>query len=259
MRFEFGKNWTSFSSDCLDEKSLEKAHKDFDRLFSGIRLKGKKFLDIGFGQGLSLLLAQKAGAEANGIDVDEDNLKAFSNTALFFKDVQKPDVSIRSILDDNYVSLELEGSYDIVHSWGVLHHTGDMSKAIYNSARLVRKNGFLVISIYNRHWSSAVWLMIKWIYNFAPREIRRMMVFFAYPIIYLAKFIVTFDNPIKMHRGMDFYHDVIDWVGGYPYEFASPDEITQKMRGLGFELVRFIPSQVPTGCNEYIYKKNRYS
>ena len=51
---------------------------------------------------------------------------------------------------------------------------------------------------------------------------------------------------------MDFMHNVIDWVGGYPYEYASVDEMKIFLKQLGFEILDVRPARVPTGCNEYV-------
>jgi hypothetical protein len=59
-----------------------------------------------------------------------------------------------------------------------------------------------------------------------------------YPVIYLAKWIVTGSNPRNQLRGMDFYFDVIDWVGGYPYEYASRDEVLTMVEPMGFTCSR---------------------
>ena len=75
------------------------------------------------------------------------------------------------------------------------------------------------------------------------------------PIIFAAKFIVTFKNPLTMKRGMDFMHNIIDWVGGYPYEYASIPEITEILKQLGFEMQFVRSATVPTGCNEFIGRK----
>ena len=82
------------------------------------------------------------------------------------------------------------------------------------------------------------------------------MIVLFYPVIYLTNFFVTGKNPKSQKRGMDFYYDIIDWVGGYPYEYASIDEIKKLAGSLEFSCIKAIPAQVPTGCNEFVFKKN---
>ncbi len=54
---------------------------------------------------------------------------------------------------------------------------------------------------------------------------------------------------------MDFFYDVVDWIGGYPYEYASISEIDDMLTNLGFKCTKMIPAKLPTGCNEFIFKK----
>ena len=165
---------------------------------------------------------------------------------------------IGSILDDSTVRAASEGSpdggrYDIVHSWGVLHHTGNMDLAVKNAASLVKPGGHFVVALYNRHWSSAPWLAIKYAYCKSPRLIQKLFIWALAPVIYVAKWLVTKDDPKKQQRGMDFMYNVIDWVGGYPYEYASREETLRLIEPLGFKCVNYIATEVPTGCNEFVF------
>jgi 2-polyprenyl-6-hydroxyphenyl methylase/3-demethylubiquinone-9 3-methyltransferase len=54
---------------------------------------------------------------------------------------------------------------------------------------------------------------------------------------------------------MDFHYDVVDWVGGYPYQYGTIDEISRFVEALGFEVQRRIPAKVPTGCNEFVFRR----
>ncbi|HEX7195146.1 MAG TPA: methyltransferase domain-containing protein [Chthoniobacterales bacterium] len=265
-QFDFGENWEDFSRNALDSEKVRQAKEDFQRLLDGIPLENRSFLDIGFGQGLSLLSAASGGARCLGIDINARCLQVLSqNGKSFFPDI--PDEQIGrlqgSILDPELIhKLQLdsrakEGKFDIVHSWGVLHHTGSMFQAIQNSAALVSDQGYLVLAIYQTHWSSPLWKWVKFLYNKSPAIGRRLFIWLFYPLIYLAKWIVTRENPKNKNRGMDFYHDVIDWVGGYPYEYANRAEITDYLKELGFDLIRFFPPAAPTGCMEFVFRKRR--
>jgi 2-polyprenyl-6-hydroxyphenyl methylase/3-demethylubiquinone-9 3-methyltransferase len=119
----------------------------------------------------------------------------------------------------------------------------------------VAPGGTLMVAIYNRHWSSPVWRLVKRLYNHVPGWAQSLLIWVFLPIIFLAKWLVTFRNPLKMQRGMDFRHNLVDWVGGYPYEYASIKEMTTMLRNMGFEVVNVFPARVPTGCNEFVCQK----
>ncbi len=259
VAYDFGENWKDFSLNALQGINIEQSMNDFKILINNENIEGKTFLDIGFGQGLSLLHATQLGAKTVGCDINptckevlENNKQKYFN----LKDTTIP-VVVGSIIENETIeSLKrINNKFDIVHSWGVLHHTGDMWKAIDNCTDLVNNNGKLIISIYNKHWSSAMWKFIKWFYNISPKFIQWLMIKIFYIVIFIAKFLVTFKNPLKKERGMNFYYDIIDWIGGYPYEYATMDEINDYVSKKGYVLLSKVKAQVPTGCNEFIFKR----
>ena len=263
-QFDFGENWNEFSINALDQEKVKAAKLEFDDLLKGIDLDGMSFLEIGFGQGLSLIFAAQAGARVVGCDINPKCAEALTatNNVVQYSGITGIELVIGSILEEVTVeklkrNIEASGGYDIVHSWGVLHHTGEMWKAIKNSASLVKPGGYFAIAIYNRHWSSAPWWLIKRIYVSAPRFVQKVLIGLFSPIIWLAKLLVTRQRPGKMARGMDFHYNVIDWVGGYPYEYASIEEIVKPLQQMGFNLVHSTEAEVPTGCNEFLFRKVR--
>lgn len=253
LRFGFGRNWTSFSGKALTPESIADARAQFAALLDGIDPAGKRFLDIGFGQGLPLIFAREFGADALGIDIDPDNETALRATARAMGLDGPPPHRIVSILDPGLPRDYPEG-FHVVHSWGVLHHTGDMRAAMEAACRLVADGGFFICAIYNRHWSSPVWKLIKRMYNLLPPPGRALLVWGLYPVIFVAKFLVTGRNPREMRRGMDFRHNVVDWVGGYPYEYATVEEVKALVEPHGFILRRAIRARVPIACNEFVFE-----
>lgn len=255
-RFAFGKNWQNYARHALTLAKIEYARKAFRTLYAGIDLRGKRFLDIGFGQGLALFLAQELGASVTGIDCDADNLDSCRQTAMFFRQQPFPVIYVASILEPGFVHTQIQrGRFDIVHAWGVLHHTGNLRQALEHAMQLVNDGGYLVLAIYNAHWSSLVWRGIKWGYNCAPGIIQHLLIALFYPMIYCAKWLVTGADPKQKARGMDFFYDVVDWVGGYPYEYAEIAAIQRLVSQHQFECLRVIPASVPTGCNQFVFKK----
>ncbi len=252
--FKFGENWASFSRQ-LDEARIAEAVTSLTSLFGDGVLKGKSFLDIGCGSGLFSIAALRLGAE-KVVGIDLDPISVATSRADFShwsKAAGTADFQQISVLDVEL--LKSLGTFDVVYSWGVLHHTGHMMQALAYVARCVGPGGLLMIAIYNGHWSSPIWRLVKRLYNKAGRYGQRLFVWLFTPIILAAKWLVTFQNPFRMKRGMDFMHNVIDWLGGYPYEYASVDEMKVELESIGFEILSVRLANVPTGCNEFVCRQ----
>ena len=254
-RFAFGKNWQKFSEHLQYEDYLI-AKESLQNLISD--LKNKTFLDVGCGSGLFSIAASDLGARnVLGFDFDPQCI-ATSKTLLdkFSQsdhNLKKDTVEFRtgSILDEN-TSLD---KYDIVYSWGVLHHTGDMYKAFDAVKNLVAENGTLVIAIYNKHFTAPIWKAIKYTYVKSPNFVKKILIFFFLIIKFLAVLVVSRKNPFKRKRGMHYYTDLVDWVGGYPYEYASTTEVTEFFETNGFKIKKLIKTKGFTGCNQFVFEK----
>jgi ubiquinone/menaquinone biosynthesis C-methylase UbiE len=254
MYFNFGINWTQYSEQVLDQSRITQATKNLRSLLGIKTLMKKSFLDIGCGSGIHSIAAYKLGAhEIVGIDISSESVSISKKNQKRFASESKIKFS-----QENIFKLKTpDKKFDIVYSWGVLHHTGNMDLAIKIASRLVKPQGHLVLAIYNRHWSSPVWNQIKRLYNLSPVFIQRLMVYGFALIIAFAKFLVTGKNPFaKKRRGMNFYYDVIDWLGGYPYEYATKEEVIEMASDLGFKLKKFVKAEVPTGCHEYVFMRS---
>jgi SAM-dependent methyltransferase len=254
-RFAFGKNWDDFAGrlqydDYLAAKeSLKKLVPD---------LQGKTFLDVGCGSGLFSIAASALGAKkVLGFDFDRDSIAASQKLLEIISqwdgDIKKDSIEFKvgSILNEN-IGIE---RYDVVYSWGVLHHTGDMYAAFERIKNLVAENGALVLAIYNKHFTSPVWKLIKYTYVKSPSFIKKILIFLVVLIKFPVVLIVSKRNPFKKRRGMHFYTDIVDWVGGYPYEYASVDEVTGFFQTRGFKLIKLIRTKGFTGCNEFVFEK----
>lgn len=255
MKFTFGKNWLSFSKSSLTEKKINTARLAFLDLTKGCELKGNSFLDIGFGQGIALHLAQECGADVVGIDIDQDCGKAIQETNKYFNSSTLPKFEIVSILDADFLSKLSTKEYHVVHSWGVLHHTGDMNLAIKNAVKLVKPGGFFILAIYNRHWSSPIWTYIKKIYCMLPGVLQEFFLKSCLPFMKIRAKSTRDDKDANTERGMDLLHDIRDWLGGYPFEYASISEIEDLIVNYGFERHRVIETMGWTGCNQFVFRK----
>ena len=261
-QFDFGENWSEFSANALNAEKVRQAREEFASLVrsGAVHIEGRSFLDIGFGQGLSVLSAAAAGAAAIGCDINPKCAEVLERNRALFPEAAatRIPVVVGYILDPSTVDALRRlapggGGHEIVHSWGVLHHTGRMWDAIDVAASLVRPGGTLFLALYNRHWTSPAWTVVKCAYVGAPAWLQKAIVAAMYPVILAAKWVVTGRNPMIMDRGMDFYYNVVDWVGGYPYEYASGDEVTAHLADKGFDLRTFAAAKVPTGCNEFAF------
>ena len=252
--FNFGLNWQAFSSQRLDARGLDAATRSLGSLLQRDTLQGVSFLDVGCGSGLFSIAAQRLGAaRVVGLDVNPVCIAVSEQNHACWA----PDAPITfeqaSVLDA--ASLDKLGHFDIVYAWGSLHHTGAMWNALRNVTQRVVPGGTLALSIYNKHLTSPIWRVIKRLYNQLPSFLQQPMAVLFAGVIYVAKFLVTRRNPLEKERGMDFWYDVVDWIGGYPYEFASPAEVTAFVTRQGFQLRHFVAAQVPTGCNEFVFER----
>lgn len=245
QRFEFGKNWRRFLSDMRDEQIAE-AEAAMVAMLGDIG--GKTFLDAGCGSGLSSLAAHRLGAKVHSFDYDPGSVACTKELQSMFGSFWP--VEEGSVLDRGY--LDRLGTFDVVYSWGVLHHTGNMDQAFENIARLVSSRGVLFISIYNdQGWRSRVWLRVKRLYN--AHSLMRTIVG---PMLGLARgaFHAMARKP-NARRGMSIYHDMIDWLGGYPYEFATPERVMHAFQRFGFTLVDLRTVRGKLGPNEFVFVK----
>ena len=113
----------------------------------------------------------------------------------------------------------------------------------------------MIVSIYNHHWTSPLWKKLKQVYCFSPTFIKKTIIYLFAPLIWVAKLCVTKKWPSKKERGMNFFFDVVDWVGGYPYEYASIKEFSRLCQYENLITVRVSAATVPTGCNEFIFRR----
>jgi SAM-dependent methyltransferase len=238
--FYFGENWRSFV-DTLSERSIEEAERGLARLFPNGELQGHRLLDVGCGLGLHMLAAQRLGAaEIVGIDLDGVSVQTAQALLSAHANGQVWSAKVKSVFD---LDPHHDGVYDVVYSWGVLHHTGNMWIAIRKAAAMVAPGGYIALVLYRHTPLCGFWRVEKKIYATSPRFVQVAMRG-LYKTIYLCGLIATGRSPAEYicnyvsARGMDWSHDVHDWLGGYPYESVRPPQLIAFLQDLGFSIER---------------------
>jgi len=267
--FAFGRNWRAFVERFLNEDRIAEAVKSLTEFCRDYDFKNRTFLDIGCGSGLFSLAACRLGAsKVVSFDIDPECVRCCNLLRQREGNPANWSVMQGSILDSEFISTL--GEFDCVYSWGVLHHTGNLWKAVENGSRLVANGGIMYLAIYNRADSigfypdgrfgpSALWVKVKRTYSRAPLAIQTLIDALVMSGLVLG-YCMTLQNPIKRIRshkelrGMSWRIDIRDWLGGYPYEYASVAEVFSFVKRLGFSLEN-LKSTNGLGNNEYLFRK----
>ncbi len=263
-RFEFGKNWSRFL-EVLNENRIQTAEATLKQMLKVSTLRGWSFVDIGSGSGLFSLAAWRLGARVHSFDYDKRSVACARELHRRYCDNADPNWKIEqgSILDEAYVGSL--GKFDVVYSWGVLHHTGAMWKAIEQAIRLMSPTGRLFIAIYADQGRSSVrWKKIKRLYNRLPNVLKPLILWPAFLRLWGPTTIrdCLAGKPFQTwrsygrNRGMSPWHDVVDWVGGYPFEVAKPEEVFEFCRDRGLTLITLTTVE---SCNEFVFAKSESS
>lgn len=261
LRFEFGKNWKSFL-ELLDEERIRESERAIRRSLNVDSLAGWRVLDIGSGSGLSSLAMRRLGAQVVSFDFDPASVACTTELRRRYGFAESEwEILQGSALDARFMAER--GQFDLVYAWGVLHHTGEMWRAIKLAQERVGPGGRLLIALYNdQGWRSVLWRRIKRVYCtgwlgravvggtfyplFACYAIGLDLLRWQLPGTHMRRYVGR--------RGMSIFHDWRDWLGGYPFEVASPDSVRQALASAGFRLEQESLTK-GWGCNEFVFSR----
>jgi 2-polyprenyl-3-methyl-5-hydroxy-6-metoxy-1,4-benzoquinol methylase len=261
--FAFGQNWKSYSTK-IDEEKIDSAVKNLCRLLGKNSLSNLSFLDIGCGSGIHSLAALRLGArKVLALDIDPVSVDTCQQVLSHWTRAGEWKCEVASVFDLPVRSSE---TFDVVYSWGVLHHTGDMWRAIRAAAGKVRADGGVIaLALYRKTPLCGLWRTEKRIYSRLPFALQAPILT-IYSAANLGRLMLRGKNPVShvrdygRKRGMNFWHDEHDWLGGYPYESASPEDVELVMGKMGFTLVQsFVPKDsiglTGASCAEYLFRR----
>jgi SAM-dependent methyltransferase len=262
LRFEFGRNWGRFLR-TVSEERIARAEDSLREMLSVEDLRGRSFLDAGSGSGLFSLAARRLGARVRSFDYDAQSVACTDRLRqTYFPGDPGWAVERGSVLDRGY--LEGLGTFDVVYSWGVLHHTGRMWEAMENACARVAPGGRLFVAIYNDQGGpSRRWTRVKRAYNRLPPALRFAVVLPSLVHVWWKPSLRDLLRGRPFHtwrtyggdRGMSPWWDLLDWVGGYPFEVAKPEQVFDFCVRRGFRLLRLATHGGGPDCNEYVFQR----
>jgi 2-polyprenyl-3-methyl-5-hydroxy-6-metoxy-1,4-benzoquinol methylase len=128
--------------------------------FSG--LKGKRVLEIGVGNGIDAVEMLRHGAIYTGIDVTQNHL-SLTRQYIELEQQQGRAMHLEALVEADLVDADLPGDYDVIYSFGVLHHIAHEADMLRRIHQLLAPGGELRLAVYSRFSVFNVWMISTWL------------------------------------------------------------------------------------------------
>lgn len=146
-----------YSLQYFDEiEEFRYEHEPFIHSFAQFtRWHGKKVLEVGMGAGTDFLQFVRAGARAYGVDLTQESISNVESRLKLYG------LSAEDVRACNAECLPYEdNSFDLVYSWGVIHHADDMERVLAEIYRVAKAGGGIKVMVYN---ANALYTWYKYI------------------------------------------------------------------------------------------------
>jgi 2-polyprenyl-3-methyl-5-hydroxy-6-metoxy-1,4-benzoquinol methylase len=210
--------WTKYLPKIEEQKNFLIKHIGLENI------KGKTILDAGCGTGVAAVCFKLLGAkEVYGIDISEGALETARKLA------RQNKVKV-TFTKDNLLDLKLKKKFDVIHSFGVLHHTADCRKSFDNLVKMLNPKGKFYIALYLK-------TPLTFLQQGARKFLRLFPKSFWIKIAGMIKKLMS--GKKKTKRGFDGEGDMLDWFF-VPYRtHHTPKEVSGwfKEHGMKSELL----------------------